>query len=439
MVRPSLATYRRKRDFLATPEPHGKVEKGAGGRFVVHEHHASRLHFDLRLEMGGVLKSFAVPKGPSLDPKVRRLAVNTEDHPVKYLTFQGSIGDGQYGAGQMVIWDSGTYSVSPGEDPLEQYAQGKLHLQFQGEKLRGGFMLIRGSRGDRQWLLFKKRDGYAEEDVEPGLILPYGSRTEKPEGFEIPKAAFRKIGKTGAASPKAVSPESAPVKTAVKTEGKNVRIRNVELGKWPAGAKAALLPDFLPPMLATLTDKAFDNPDWVFETKWDGWRGLLRKDASGVHLISRSGKTMDHMFPELVEMGARIPVESCMLDGEIVVLDGEGVPRFQLLQNRLKGRGFSRGKGWGKIEKEDAVAKGIGKGPAAVKGNAFGIPPPAGDAVDVSGSKGRQNPSAQNGLIAFYAFDLPFCGGRDLTACSLLDRKALLRKLIPEASSAGSA
>jgi bifunctional non-homologous end joining protein LigD len=419
MVRPSLDTYRRKRDFLATPEPRGKVEKGAGGRFVVHEHHASRLHFDLRLEMGGVLKSFAVPKGPSLDPKVRRLAVNTEDHPVKYLTFQGSIGDGQYGAGQMVIWDSGTYSVSPGGDPLEQYAQGRLHLQFRGEKMRGGFMLIRGGRGDRQWLLFKKRDGYAEEGSEPGLILPYGSRTEKPDGFEIPKEALRKTSAAKPAAESAAKPAAkTPAETAVETAGKNARGRKAALGKWPAGAKTAPLPDFLPPMLATLADKAFDDPDWVFETKWDGWRALLRKDASGVHLISRSGKSMDHMFPELVELGGRIPAESCMLDGEIVVLDGEGVPRFQLLQNRLKGRGFSRGKAWESGNK-------AGQNRAGQIKAGLGM--------------GARNADAQNGLIAFYAFDLPFCGGRDLTACGLLDRKALLRKLIPETSSAGSA
>jgi bifunctional non-homologous end joining protein LigD len=193
MAKGSLDLYKQKRDFAQTPEPPPEVGKGPGGRFVVHEHHASRLHYDLRIEMGGVLKSFAVPKGPTLDPKTRRLAVETEEHPVKYLEFQGSIDDGNYGAGQMVIWDRGTYSVPTGETPMEAYRKGKLHLEFRGERLRGVFMLIRGAHGERQWLLFKKKDADAKPGWEPPRILPYGSRAEKPAGFEIPGAALRDV------------------------------------------------------------------------------------------------------------------------------------------------------------------------------------------------------------------------------------------------------
>ncbi|MDB5106389.1 MAG: dependent ligase [Fibrobacteres bacterium] len=427
MARSSLATYKKKRDFQATPEPPPEIGKdwrpasgkaaARGGRFVVHEHHASRLHFDLRLEMGGVLKSYAVPKGPSLDPKDRRLAVNTEDHPVKYLTFQGSIGDGQYGAGQMVIWDTGTYTVTPGEDPLDQYAKGRLHLEFKGEKLKGGFMLIRTARDDRQWLFFKKKDEAAEADWQPALILPYGARAERPAGFEIPKEALRnastrraalakasatpgaKAASTKATGTKASRSKASSSKDSSSKDFKAGEVKAVKAAKassagktdgksWPAGARKSPLPDFIEPMLATLADKPFDDPKWVFETKWDGWRALMRKDASGLHLISRSAKSLDAMFPELLDTGGLIKAESCMLDGEIVALDAEGVPRFQLLQNRLKGKGRLK------------AGRKAGSG-------------------------------SEEGRMVFYAFDVPFCGGMDLTACRLIDRKAVLARILP--------
>lgn len=337
MVRTTLTPYRKKRDFSATPEPPAEKGRGPGGRFVVHEHHASRLHFDLRLEMGGVLKSYAVPKGPSLDPKDRRLAVNTEDHPAKYLTFEGSIGDGQYGADQMVIWDAGTYSVPSGEDPLDQYEKGKVHLDFRGGKMRGGFMLIRGSRDERQWLLIKKKDEEAKEDGQASLILAYGARTERPAGFEIPKDALR-AGRDWSHVAKAAGKKARTASDADLTKaGKPVRNAAVP---WPAGAKTSPLPETLEPMLAILVDKPFDDPDWIFETKWDGCRVLLRKDDSGIRLISRSGKSLDAMFPELIGIAKEIKADACMLDGEIVALDDQGVPRFQLLQNRLKGKGI---------------------------------------------------------------------------------------------------
>ncbi|HLP42100.1 MAG TPA: DNA polymerase ligase N-terminal domain-containing protein, partial [Fibrobacteria bacterium] len=187
MARNSLKAYRKKRDFAKTAEPEGVFVRGTSTRFVLHEHHASRLHFDLRLEMGGVLKSFAVPKGPSLDPKEKRLAVNTEDHPIQYLEFQGSIADGQYGAGEMRIWDTGVYALAEGGDPLPAYDRGRLRLVFRGEKLRGSFMLLRTARGDgRQWLLFKLKDEEAVADWTPARILPYGSRKEKPAAPESP-------------------------------------------------------------------------------------------------------------------------------------------------------------------------------------------------------------------------------------------------------------
>src|SRR5262245_16469266 len=172
-----LETYHRKRDFKKTPEPKGRFARGERRRFVVQEHHASRLHFDFRLEMGGVLESWSTPKGPSLDPRVKRLAVMTEDHPVEYLKFEGRIPEGQYGAGEQLIWDTGDYKLKNGEDPLRRLEEGKLSFELRGDKLRGGFNLVRMKGRDDQWLLIKSDDEFAQ----PGwaLELRSGERLEE--------------------------------------------------------------------------------------------------------------------------------------------------------------------------------------------------------------------------------------------------------------------
>ena len=191
-----LETYHRKRDFKKTPEPKGRVSRREKLRFVVQEHHASKLHFDFRLEMGGVLKSWSAPKGPTLDPRVKRLAVMTEDHPVEYLRFEGRIPEGQYGAGEQLIWDAGDYEPKRGEDPLRQLKEGKLSFELRGDKLRGGFNLVRMKGREGQWLLIKSDDEFAQ----PGWVLELRSGERVEEAGKAPRkkregGAYRSVKK----------------------------------------------------------------------------------------------------------------------------------------------------------------------------------------------------------------------------------------------------
>ncbi len=204
-----LETYHAKRDFRRTPEPKGKIAKRNLHRFVVQEHHASKLHFDFRLEMGGVLKSWSIPKGPSLDPRDKRFAAPTEDHPVEYLRFQGHIPEGNYGAGEHMIWDTGTYEILAGEDPLEQLEAGKLNFRLRGEKLRGAFNLLRMKEG--QWLLIKSRDEFAQVGWELKLLVEV-------EGWNEPAPKGAKAGKRKLAAREGVKKYSAKTKSdGVKT------------------------------------------------------------------------------------------------------------------------------------------------------------------------------------------------------------------------------
>jgi len=202
----ALETYWRKRNFSRTKEPKGHQAKGAGKhRFIIHEHHASVLHFDLRLEIGGVLKSWSVPKGPSMDPRIRRLAVEVEDHPIEYASFSGTIPEGQYGAGRSLIWDEGTYSVPRGEDALKAWERGKLSFSLQGKKLKGEFSLIRmkGPKGKPQWLLLKKDDEYAESDWQLEL---------EEDDPRFKRESNRQKGKSSAGRKRKVT-KSAPTET----------------------------------------------------------------------------------------------------------------------------------------------------------------------------------------------------------------------------------
>lgn len=321
-----LENYRKKRDFERTPEPAGAEPEHPGPlRFVIHKHNARRLHYDLRLEAGGVLKSWAVPKGPSLRPADKRLAVMVEDHPFDYLTFEGVIPKDNYGAGPVMVWDTGAYqpvgdpSKSPDEVALEQIGRGHLTFVLSGSKLRGEFALIR--KDEKNWLLVKARDRFSED--------------------------------------RDVTQDDWSVASGRSTD----EIR-----------QSAEMPERAKPMLASVADEPFDDERWGFEIKWDGYRAIARVQGDDVRLYSRSGLLLNDQFPSLVPALAHLGVEA-MLDGEIVALDSSGIPRFHLLR------------------------KHEGRAP---------VPP------------------------VYYAFDLLFLNGRDLRGLPLSERKAELKRIIPD-------
>jgi bifunctional non-homologous end joining protein LigD len=299
-----LSSYRAKRMLERTPEPAGAVapepRPAAGGLFVVHKHAARRLHFDLRLEMEGVLRSWAVPKGPSFDPADKRLAVLVEDHPLEYGDFEGLIPEGNYGAGAVIVWDRGRWE--PREDPLEGMAKGKLLFELHGLKLRGLWTLVKLKKGENDWLLIKERDGHAstsdavpppEESVLSGLSVEDLKAGRNPA--DSIRAELRRM---------------------------NAPIREVS----PASIRL---------MLAESRERPFTAPGWLFELKLDGYRALAARDGSA-RLLSRNGNDLAACFPEVVQALRAFPYERLVLDGELVTLDDAGRPSFQRLQQRAQ-------------------------------------------------------------------------------------------------------
>jgi bifunctional non-homologous end joining protein LigD len=292
----ALAKYRSMRSFKKTPEPAGKLAPARNRlEFVVQKHDASHLHYDFRLELDGVLKSWAVPKGPSLDPKVRRLAVAVEDHPYQYRTFEGIIPAGNYGAGEVIVWDNGTYhSAEYPEHSTRQLRAGlkKGHLDFvlEGHKLRGRFALIRQGDDDKNWLLIKKRDKF--------------STTAD------------------------VTRQNKSVKSQRTVESLAGTTEPAKLSEFASSTP----PEFIKPMLATLVDKPFSDPDWLFELKLDGYRAIGAKRQEKIQLYSRSGQDFRAKYAPIAEALEKLPAGT-IVDGEIVVIDKEGKPHFNWLQN----------------------------------------------------------------------------------------------------------
>lgn len=355
----NLETYRRKRSSEATPEPFGPATGTGAGRFVVQKHAARRVHFDLRLELEGTLKSWAVPRGPSLDPEVKRLAVATEDHPLEYADFEGSIPAGNYGAGAMIVWDSGRWR--PIEDPVAGLENGKLLFELHGYKLRGVWTLFRtvGRRrkdDGNQWLLVKKPDAAArpesedgEDDLPPESVLSGLTVEELRDGCERIEEVRADVAESGA------------------------RRRNVD-------------PRPLQLMLAVTGDRPFSRPGWIYELKYDGYRLVAAKEGGNVFLRYRNGGDVTALYPELVRALRTLPVRSLVLDGEVTVLDASGRPSFARLQTRAL---LSR-------------------------------------PVDIEQAAVRRP-------ATLFAFDLVAFEGSDLRSLALLERKALLAKVLPPA------
>jgi len=316
-----LKSYRSKRDFRRTPEPAAGGRRSKALSFVIQKHHASHLHYDLRLELEGTLKSWAVPKGPSLDPQLKRMAVQVEDHPISYGGFEGTIPEKQYGAGSVIVWDRGTWL--PAGDPSAGLKSGKLKFELKGEKLRGHWTLVRmhGKDGEKQppWLLIKEKDDQAQPAASYDVLeaLPNSVLTGQP----LP-AKTRVLAK---AAPIKKTPTQSRTKAASKT-GTRPRL--------PPGAVKAELPEQLSPELATLvTALPADGGDWLYEIKFDGYRLLTRIEGKSIRCFTRNGHDWSAKLPALVKTLSQPGWRSAWLDGEIVVQGKDGVPDFGALQN----------------------------------------------------------------------------------------------------------
>jgi len=383
----ALDEYNRKRDFDATPEPSGAAKaKRATGRskkavapaqalqFCIQKHDASRLHYDFRLELDGTLKSWAVPKGPSLDPKAKRLAVHVEDHPISYATFEGSIPEGHYGAGDVIVWDRGVWK--PLSDPAEAYAKGRLKFELVGEKLGGVWNLVKTHMPGKQeqWFLIKHQDEFARpaSDYDVVEAEPHSVLSER---TLIPKQTTKKTAKKSAAKAvepkpvKSVAAKSAPKKPSSKSTAKTKSSGKTLL----SNAEPADMPESIKPELATLVDSAPEG-DWRYEIKFDGYRIMAKINEGKVQLFTRNGHDWTHKLPRQAEALASLALDSAWLDGEMVVANAQGVPDFQALQNAFE--------------------------------------------------------AGSSDAISYYLFDMPYLNGMDLRQVPVEQRRAALAKVL---------
>ena len=305
-----LDKYKAKRRFNETPEPSGDAPVKTGAlTFVVQKHKARRLHYDFRLAIGGALKSWAVPEGPCLDPKVRRLAVQTEDHPLDYASFEGSIPEGNYGAGTVIVWDRGEWVTL--EDPFAAIEAGGIKFRLLGTKLRGGWMLKRIDRDPKNWLLIKERDTEARPLEEYDVLV------------EEPNSAI-----TGRAVESPLEP-AAPVVAK--------KLKPPEPKKIP-GAVAAPKPAKWQPQLAGTASMVPSAAGWVHEIKFDGYRTVVHVDDGAVKLITRNGHDWTDRYVGLADAFKKLPCKSAIIDGEIVVTDARGVSSLNLIEQALSER-----------------------------------------------------------------------------------------------------
>ncbi|OBX20503.1 DNA ligase D [Erythrobacter sp. QSSC1-22B] len=369
-----LASYNAKRDFAKTAEPSGEPEPSAGGDlFIVQKHDATRLHWDLRLEIDGVLKSWAVTKGPSPDPDIKRLAVRTEDHPMSYAEFEGTIPKGEYGGGTVMLWDRGTWAPIAGKSASD-IDKGHLHFCLEGERMRGEWLLIRLKKkpGEKRenWLLRKLQDDHAQE----GDALVQRELTSVLTGRAMAEIAADSKGEYKLAGKKdeafLAQMEKASSRNSARTKPKRKR------------GKPAALPKFRKPQLATLVDAVPAGNRWMHEIKFDGYRALIAARGEEVRVYTRNGKDWTDKFGPLVEAVAALDLPSCLIDGEIVANDAAGNPDFSALQAVLK-------RGQGEQGKDDA--------------------------------------------LIFHAFDLLELDGEDLTDLPNVERKERLEALLGDA------